>query len=119
MGVAYSRELGQGCYPQLQHLLPGKHVFGEEDELNVDIRHFAAAGRLERVSAYRQLQGVSAMAWRLHRRGFEDCEIPNASIGAVPSIGGRRVAVQRGDVSVAVVITKAPSEWGVFFPMVW
>ena len=51
--MAYSHELDQGCYPQLQYLVPGRCVHSDEDELTAEIGRQAAEGRVDRLSAYR------------------------------------------------------------------
>ena len=106
MGVAYSHELDQGCYPQLQYLVPGKCVLTQEDELPAEIGRHAAEGRVDRLSAYRQLQGISAMTSQLHHRALDDYAIPNAHLEAVASVDERRVVVQRDGVNIAFLVNK-------------
>ena len=105
--MAYSHELDQGCYPQLQYLVPGRCVHSDEDELTAEIGRQAAEGRVDRLSAYRQLQGISAMTSQLHHRALDDYAIPHAHVQAVQSLDERRVVVQRDGVNVAFIVNKS------------
>ena len=55
--VAYSWELDQAAYPSWQHILPGKWVTSGDCAMAEDIVPVADEMKLERVAAYRQLQG--------------------------------------------------------------
>ena len=57
--VAYTHELDQGCYPPWQFLMPGKEMTPLDIDMDELTERLAAENKLERVSAYRQLQGYS------------------------------------------------------------
>ena len=103
LGVAFSHELCQGCYPTLQYIVPGKDVYEAEDELTLAVGQLAAERRVERVSAYRQLQALSHMTAQLHRRNFDDYDIPHSNLDAVKDVDERRVVVRDNDVNVAYI----------------
>ena len=56
--VCYSHEIDQACLPQYQELAPGKALIpGCDADLLDGLVSLAEEQKLERVSAYRQLQG--------------------------------------------------------------
>ena len=55
--VLYGWECDMGCYPQFQHLIPGRAVTPYDCDLEDDLVPLAANMKLERVATYRQLQG--------------------------------------------------------------
>ena len=103
LAIAYSWELEQACFPMLQFLVPGKDVFATEDELTVECIGLAARMKLERVAAYRQLQGISHMTLQLHARNINDYDVPNCSLAPVGE-HERRVVVVRGEERKAFIV---------------
>ena len=59
VAVAYSWAQNAAAYPPMQYLLPGKDVTSMEQDLPDDIAILSANRKLERVAAFRQLQGLS------------------------------------------------------------
>ena len=60
LSVVYSHEHNVGGYANWQHLLPGKALCTPFDsDIPEDMEEYVAARKLERVAAYRQLQGIS------------------------------------------------------------
>jgi len=59
--VLYSCELNIACLPQFQHLLPFKTVTKSDCQLDEEIVPYAEEMKLERVAAYRQLQGPAKL----------------------------------------------------------
>ena len=56
--VLYSWEVDMGCFPQFQYVLPNKGGVTVYDcQLEDDLETLAREMKLERVAAYRQLQG--------------------------------------------------------------
>ena len=78
-GLAYSHEADVGCYVDWQHLLSGKASATPSDAvMPEDIQEFAATQKLQRVAAYRQLQGVSHQVWQLFSKQLtiDDFSLP-------------------------------------------
>ena len=63
--VAYSWARDVAAYPPMQILLPGNQVTCVEQEMADDVAVLSARRKLDRVAAFRQLQGLSHMVHHL------------------------------------------------------
>ncbi len=59
VSALYSWELDAACFPQFQHLIPGKVITARDCNADEDILSLSFELKLERVAAYRQLQGLA------------------------------------------------------------
>ena len=65
----------------------------------------AAANKLERVSAYRQLQGLSNMTTQLHGRNLDEYDVPGCNLDPVGE-DEKRIAAQRGELKAAFIVNR-------------
>ena len=106
LGLGYSHELDQACYPRLQFIVPGKDIYASEDYLTGVVSALVLEGKAERVSAYRQLQAVSHMTAQLARRSLDDYVVPGANLEAVNK-DEKRVVVQEHGRNVSYLVNTA------------
>jgi len=66
----------------------------------------AAEQKMQRVTAYRQLQAVSHMTVQCHGRTIDDYDVPDANLKAVASQDERRVTIEEEGVNVAYIVDK-------------
>ena len=59
VSVIWCWEASTAAYPAVQHILPGNRFDLTEQEMEAQVEALAAQGKLDRVSAFRQLQAVS------------------------------------------------------------
>ena len=59
VSLAYSWELRAGCYPPWMHLVPGNTLAPGEVEMLDVVEEARRGNKLQRVAAFRQLQGIS------------------------------------------------------------
>jgi hypothetical protein len=97
LAVAYSWELQQACYPQCQVIAPGKTILPFEADLSEMVLLAANEGKLQRQSAYKQLQAIAHMTKQLNDKCLDDYDIKSAWLRPVLSEDERRVvAIEYG-----------------------
>ena len=100
VGLAFSWELGQACYCTSQTLVVGKEISMDEDDLDDTVANMR---RRERLSAYRNLQGISHMVALLNDRTLADFELPDAHLLSVGE-HEKRVVRDEDGLQVAYVV---------------
>ncbi len=68
VSLAWSWEAQQGVYPPWQELKPGRRVLDSEANLDSQMEALRLAHKFERVSAYRQIQGISHQIYHMVRK---------------------------------------------------
>ena len=102
-GVAFSWERESGTYPSFQFVTPGKHITNADHALTDEVLDLAARWKLERVSAFRQLQALSHMAFQLTGRGIWQFRVPNLQLRPVAA-GEVRILQRRGQTAQAMLV---------------
>ena len=95
LGIAYSWENKQAAYTRIQRLQQGKDILSSEADLSEIAQQFAHRRRLERVAAYRQMQGVGHMVQQLLNKSIDDFELPADVCIAPVDDGEERVIFER------------------------
>ena len=78
--VLYGWEIDMACLPPFQHIIPDTFVTPSERNLADDILPLALEMKLERVAAYRQLQGYSHQIYVITqgRLSLNDFKVPSS-----------------------------------------
>lgn len=101
--VAYSWERDCGTFPFLQFVTPGKHLTNADHALTDEVLDLAVRRKLERVSAFRQLQALSHVALQLTGRGIWQFKVPNLELRPVAA-GEVRILQPRGQTVRALLV---------------
>jgi len=108
VSVAYSWETNYGCYPPWQHLHPSKFLLPTEANMDEAIELLAANRKLERVSTYKQMQGLSNQISHLTsgKLTIDDFSMPpDSQVRALEPNEERRLIV-RGEQRHALILDR-------------
>ena len=117
--VLYGWEVDEACFPPFQYLLPGKGGVTPFDcELEDDMFQGALEMKLERVAAYRQLQGYSHMIFQVTggMLTLDDFHLPQSCCVRPVQHNEMRQSVQEGNITVAYIRNKDTAERRLVLP---
>ena len=99
VSLAYAWEIGQGCYPEWQNLLPGGAINDDEVEMLDIVEAKRREDKLQRVAAYRQMAGISHQISLLSKRRLtvDSFELPSSCNVRPVTKDEKRVVIPEGD----------------------
>ena len=76
VGVIWAWEVNQACFGLIQVLPASSYVHPEEVDMSETLKQILVERKLERVKAYRELQGFSSMLYQSTGKSLDDFLIP-------------------------------------------
>ena len=107
VSLVYSWEQDNGCYPPWQWLKPGKHLTPLDANMDDSIAVHAAGKKLDRVAAYRQVQGYSQQLHEITRGqlGIDNFDVPE-NVHVRPVEANETRIVEVGEQDIAYIVDK-------------